>query len=61
MRRAGQIFTMAGQMFAIVCICTLCYVIITKAVGDISGIIQNNPGDFWPNFIRYILANLGAY
>ena len=50
----------AGQIFAITCICAFYYGLITKAVNDISAIIQNNPGNFWPRFVRYILANLGA-
>ncbi len=47
-----------GQVLGIVCFGLIFYMIIDKAVNDISTIIYKNPGDFWPSFIRYILVNL---
>ncbi len=47
-----------GPLLGIAFFGLIYYMIIDKAVNDISTIVYNNPGDFWPSFIRYILANL---
>ncbi len=46
------------QILAIAVICCIFYMIIYEAVDDISFLIQNNPNNFWPSFIRYVISNL---
>ena len=46
------------QALAIICLCLMFSMIIHKGYNDISALIQNNPGDFWPAFSQYIINNM---
>ena len=48
------------RIVAIACIVVLFYAVVTKGIEDISYLIANNPGEFWPSFLNYILKNLSA-
>ncbi len=48
------------QVLGIVFLCLIFFMILDKGFNDISALIQNNPGDFWRAFVKYILSNLSA-
>ncbi len=48
------------RIVAIACIGVLFYAIVTKGIEDISYLIANNPGEFWPSFLNYVLRNLST-
>jgi len=48
------------RIIAVVCIGVLSYGIVTKGIEDIIFLIENNPGEFWPSFLKYILRNLST-
>ena len=49
------------QVTAILCLVLLFYGFTTSAFDDISSILRNNPGNFWPSFLDYIIHNLSSY
>ena len=48
------------QVVGIVFLCLMYFMIIDKGFNDISALIQNNPGDFWRAFGKYIISNLAG-
>ncbi len=48
------------RIIALVCIGVLSYGIVTKGIEDIIYLIENNPGEFWPSFVNYVLRNLST-
>ena len=49
-----------GQSVAILAFLGLYYVIITKGVKDVSAILSLNPPNFWMEFAKYLMANIGG-
>jgi len=49
-----------GQSVAILALLGLYYVIITKWVKDVSAILSLNTSNFWIEFTKYIIANMGG-
>jgi len=56
----SDIVSRAGQIFGIAIMATWCFFIVYKGVSDALGIAQNNPGDFYRSFARYLLSNIGG-
>jgi len=60
MQRSESVPSRIGQLVAIVVMLGFYYMIISKAVHDISAILRRNPPNFWIELIRYIIANMGG-
>ena len=60
MRHPEAIASQIGQLAAILALLGLYYVIITKWVKDVSAILSLNPANFWIEFTKYIIANMGG-
>jgi hypothetical protein len=50
----------ASQLLALVLLIIILVAIADKWRHDILWLIQNNPGDFWGSFGRYILGNISG-
>lgn len=48
------------QILGIIFLSLIYGMIIYKWVIDISSLVQNNPGDFWVAFVKYLLRNLAS-
>ena len=56
----GGVNKCIGQSVAILTLLGLYYVIITKWVKDVSAILSLNPSNFWMEFAKYLIANIGG-
>ncbi len=48
------------RIFAMGILSIMLYGVVSKGIHDISGISQDNPGDFWRSLLRYIISNLAG-
>ena len=48
------------QILGVIFLCLIYYILIDKGHHDISILIEENPDNFWPAFIQYIMHNMGA-
>ena len=55
-----NIVSRTGQPVAIAIMVIWCCVIVYKGVSDVLWVAQNNPGDFWRSYVRYLISNIGG-
>ena len=48
------------QILGIIFLSLIYSMIIYKWATDISSLVQNNPGDFWVTFVKYLLRNMAS-